>query len=65
MNPTSQAQEVQKITNIIYDLFAKHTGQTPATIQADTDIDFFMSAADALEYGLIDNIIDRPESAKQ
>jgi TolA-binding protein len=38
-------------------LLAKHTGKTPKRIAKDTDRDYFMSASEAVEYGLIDRII--------
>jgi ATP-dependent Clp protease protease subunit len=38
---------------------ADRTGQPLDKIQADTDRDFFMSPQQAMEYGLIDNVIDK------
>ncbi|MEO1589784.1 MAG: ATP-dependent Clp protease proteolytic subunit [Cyanobacteria bacterium J06632_22] len=40
------------------DLLAQHSGQTVAQIEKDTDRDNFMSAAEAVEYGLIDRVIE-------
>ncbi|MEL6249381.1 MAG: ATP-dependent Clp protease proteolytic subunit [Cyanobacteria bacterium J06648_16] len=40
------------------ELLAKHTGQTVEQIEKDTDRDNFMSAAEAVEYGLIDRVIE-------
>ncbi|MEO0541031.1 MAG: ATP-dependent Clp protease proteolytic subunit [Cyanobacteria bacterium P01_A01_bin.105] len=40
------------------DLLAHHTGQTMGQVEKDTDRDNFMSAAEALEYGLIDRVIE-------
>jgi ATP-dependent Clp protease, protease subunit len=59
-----QAQEIMEIRDTINGLLAKQTGQSPAKIQADTAGDFYMSAAEALEYGLIDKLIDQPENAR-
>ena len=39
------------------ELLAKHTGQTLEKIQKDTDRDYFMSAEEAKEYGIIDEVI--------
>lgn len=44
---------------------AYHTGQTLDQINRDTDLDFFMSAKEAKEYGLIDGIIMNPLKALQ
>jgi ATP-dependent Clp protease, protease subunit len=40
------------------DLLAQHTGKSIEQIQKDTDRDYFLSAQEALEYGLIDKVID-------
>lgn len=47
----------QKLNNI----YVKHTGQPYEKIERDTDRDFFMSAEEALEYGLIDKVITPSE----
>jgi len=44
-------------------LLADHTGQSLERIQDDTERDFFMSADEAKDYGLIDQVIDRRPSA--
>ena len=47
------------------DLLAKHTGQPIERIQTDTDRDYFMSAKEAKDYGLIDNVVvNRPPKLK-
>jgi ATP-dependent Clp protease protease subunit len=40
-------------------ILAKHTGQSPEQIRTDTERDYFMSARDAVEYGLIDDILEQ------
>ncbi len=42
---------------LVNDILVRHTGQDPDRIGQDTDRDFFMTADEALEYGLIDQII--------
>jgi ATP-dependent Clp protease protease subunit len=54
-----QATEILRLRAKINDLFARHTGQTLAKIEKDTDRDFFMSPEEAVEYGLIDAVINR------
>lgn len=51
------AEELLKARERINKLLVHHTGQSLERIEKDTDRDFFMSAQEALEYGLIDEII--------
>jgi ATP-dependent Clp protease, protease subunit len=41
----------------INEILSHHTGQSVERVQKDTDRDYFMSAAEAKEYGLIDDVI--------
>lgn len=52
-----QAREILYIRNTLNELLAHHTGQPLDRIAEDTDRDFYMSAAEAQEYGLIDQVI--------
>jgi ATP-dependent Clp protease, protease subunit len=52
-----QAKEILYIKRKLNDLLADHTGQPLETIENDTDRDFYMSAIEAQEYGLIDRVI--------
>ena len=54
-----QANEIIKIRQKLNVLMAEHTGQNVETIARDTERDNFMSAEEALEYGLVDKVIDR------
>lgn len=58
-----QAKEILYIKRRLNEILAEHTGQPFERISADTERDFFMSAQDAKEYGLIDKIISRPDLA--
>lgn len=51
------AKEILKIRDLLNEILAKHTGQDIEKIRKDTERDFFMSAQEALEYGIIDKII--------
>lgn len=53
-----QAQEIDRIKLNLNTLLAKHTGQDIETIEKDTDRDNFMSAEEAKEYGLIDEVVE-------
>ncbi len=55
-----QAKEILYIKKRLNDMLAEHTGQPFDTIAADTERDFFMSAQEAVDYGLIDQVISRP-----
>ncbi|MFH1779019.1 MAG: ATP-dependent Clp endopeptidase proteolytic subunit ClpP [Candidatus Omnitrophota bacterium] len=52
-----QAREILRLRDKINEILAKHTGQGLEKIQKDTDRDFFMSADEAKEYGIIDEVI--------
>ena len=54
-----QAQEILSIREKLNRIMANHTGQTIEVIARDTDRDNFMSAAQAVEYGLIDQVVDK------
>jgi ATP-dependent Clp protease protease subunit len=52
-----QAEEIIRLKGTLNRLYAKHTGQTEERIAKDSDRDFFMSAEQAKEYGLVDEIL--------
>jgi ATP-dependent Clp protease, protease subunit len=54
-----QAKEILYHKRKLNELLASHTGQSLEKLETDTDRDFFMSAAEAQEYGLIDQVISR------
>ena len=54
-----QAREIVRIGEMIDEILVTHTGQTIEAIRRDSDRDFFMNAQEALEYGLIDEILRR------
>ncbi len=58
------ARHIIKIKNRLNEILAKHTGQPLATIEKDTDRDFYMSAEEAKKYGVIDEIIKRKVNSK-
>ncbi len=53
------AKEILRMKDELNGLLAEMTGQQVAKVEADTERDYFMSAADAKEYGLIDAIVTR------
>jgi ATP-dependent Clp protease protease subunit len=54
-----QAKEILYLKKQLNNYLANHTGQPLEKIEEDTERDFFMSAEEAKEYGLIDKVIDR------
>src|SRR6266511_355483 len=52
-----QAREILRLRRVLDEIMAEHTGQTVEKISRDTDRDFIMSADQALEYGMVDEII--------
>lgn len=53
-----EAKEIIRIKHQLNHILADRTGQTLERIEKDTDRDYFLSAAEAMEYGLIDRVID-------
>ncbi|MFB6212644.1 MAG: ATP-dependent Clp endopeptidase proteolytic subunit ClpP [Candidatus Magasanikbacteria bacterium] len=56
-----KADHIMKIKDRINKILSKHTGQPLDKIEEDTDRDFYLDAEEALEYGLIDDIIENPQ----
>jgi len=54
---TIQAEEILKSKKRLHEILAHHTGQEIARIEADSDRDYYMSADEAKEYGLVDTVI--------
>ncbi|MBI4215940.1 MAG: ATP-dependent Clp endopeptidase proteolytic subunit ClpP [Chloroflexi bacterium] len=54
------AREILRMQDIIRSILARHTGQTKEKIARDSDRDFFLSSEQALEYGVIDEILVKP-----
>lgn len=51
------AKEILRLKTALEEILARHTGQTIEKVQADTDRDFVMTAHDAKEYGIIDEVL--------
>ena len=57
-----QAKEILRLKDHLNSILAGHTGQTIETIERDTNRDFYMDADGAVEYGLIDRVMEIPEA---
>lgn len=53
------ARETQRMSDLINQLLAKHTGQNVKQVEKDTNRDFFMDAQQAINYGLIDSVFEQ------
>ncbi len=56
------AREILRTKDILNTLLSKHTGQELSRVARDTERDFFMSAEQAMEYGIIDKVMIREKS---
>jgi ATP-dependent Clp protease protease subunit len=59
-----QAEEILKTRNVLNRIRAEHTGQPIDRIAKDTDRDFYMSAQEAKEYGVVDDILTKPPTGE-
>jgi ATP-dependent Clp protease protease subunit len=53
------AREIKKLKNELYEIIAKHSNNSIKKIEKDSDRDYWMTAAEAKEYGMIDEILER------
>ena len=59
-----QAREILRVRDEVSRIFVEHTGQAFEKIRSDTDRDFFMTAEQARDYGIIDEVIVSRDAAK-
>jgi len=57
-----QAQEILRLRTDLNAILSRHTGQTVERIQKDTDRDLYMTAVQAKEYGLVDEVLTNTQS---
>jgi len=55
------AREIQKLKKELYEIISKHSGQTYKKVWKDSDRDYWMTAKEAKEYGMIDEVLLRKE----
>jgi ATP-dependent Clp protease protease subunit len=53
------AREILKLRGELYAIIAEHSGNTVEKVEKDSDRDYWMTAGEALEYGMIDEILER------
>ncbi len=54
-----QAEEILRLKKVLNEIMSKNTGQKLSKLEKDTERDFFMSSAEAKEYGLIDKVLEK------
>jgi len=59
------AKEIVRENNLIKEILVKHTGQPMDKITHDTDRDFYLDAEQAKEYGIIDEVLEKPDPDKE
>ena len=57
-----QANEILKTREMLNQILAKHTGQEVDRVAKDTDRDYYMNAGEAKEYGIVDDVLTKPEA---
>jgi ATP-dependent Clp protease, protease subunit len=55
-----QAREILRLKAKLNEILASHTGRTIETIERDTERDFYLDAKGAVEYGLVDEVLEKP-----
>ena len=60
-----QAKELLRIRQMLNEVLSQRTGKSMEQIEADTERDNFMSAAEAVEYGLVDKVIVREADSQE
>ena len=59
------AREIMRMQELIRGIIVKHTGQTMEKVVHDTDRDFYLNPEQAVEYGIVDEILTKPSEDKE
>ncbi len=59
------AKEIIRWRKVLNEILAKHTGKSADQIEKDSDRDYFMTALEAKEYGIVDNVIEKQEEVSK
>lgn len=60
-----QAKEILRLRDCVNEILARHTGKPMDIVVRDTDRDFFMSAKEACDYGLVDEVVQTRKTARK
>lgn len=58
-----QAKQILRLKHLLLGIMSKHTGQPVETIEHDADRDYYLDAKQAVDYGLVDQVVEIPEKA--
>lgn len=56
-----QTKQILRLRTLLNDILVKHTGQSVEVIKRDTDRDFYLTAPEAVNYGIVDQVLEMPE----
>ncbi len=56
-----QTKQILRLRTLLNNILVKHTGKTMDVIKQDTERDFYLEAAEAVKYGLVDQVLEAPE----
>lgn len=59
-----QAKQILRLKSLLLGIMAKHTGQPLEVIERDSDRDYYLEAKQAVDYGLVDHVLEVPEKVK-
>jgi len=59
-----QAKQILRLKSLLLGIMAKHTGQPLEVIERDSDRDYYLEAQQAVDYGLVDQVLQVPEKVK-
>jgi ATP-dependent Clp protease protease subunit len=59
-----QTNEILRLRTTVNQILSRHTGKPIAKVQEDTDRDFFMSAQEAKDYGIVDEVVGNNKAKK-
>ncbi|HEX2990980.1 MAG TPA: ATP-dependent Clp protease proteolytic subunit [Anaerolineales bacterium] len=59
-----QAKQILRLKSLLLGIMAKHTGQPLEVIERDSDRDYYLEAKQAVDYGLVDHVLEMPEKVK-
>jgi ATP-dependent Clp protease protease subunit len=58
-----QARQILRLKELLLGIMAKHTGKLREEVEHDSDRDFYVDAKGAVDYGLVDEVLEMPEKA--
>ncbi len=59
------AKEILRWRTVLNEVLAKHTGRTPDQVEKDSDRDYYMTATEAKNYGLVDHVVESTREAEK